>query len=513
MNEITSIVATEKDGQRWWLLFGVSVASFLGCIDFTIVNTVIPAIQIDLHASVNQSQWIISIFLIALCACMVVAGRLADRYGRRRLLYLGMGIFGASSLGAGLAANVEWLTGFRLIQGVSCAALYTASAAIVSNAFPESERGRAIGILFGVNGIGLAIGPVLGGMLSNGLGWRSVFLVNIPVVLLSFAVCLCNVRESRNLEEDGNIDWPGMILLVIAVTTLMLSITQGMEWGWTSSRTLVTFGIAVMLFIILVRVERVASSPLLRIDLFLNIQFVAASIATSCLAFFYCSAFFLMPLYLKVIGHFDGFVIGIMLLPTTAVMALTSPAVGRMADRYGAFPLVLAGFLLLGLSAVVQAHFDNAIVPTRLVTAFALMGLGWACILAPSTIAALGSVSERLGGVAMGASWTLHNLGGAVGLSLVTIVYQVYARNWFANEAGGDVRVSPDAAFQMVSDPLSAAARLSAATGIPRGIAENIVARFFVQGYQASMWMLCALSLLAAGTICVCTRMRSRVCS
>ncbi|WP_240669191.1 DHA2 family efflux MFS transporter permease subunit [Dyella sp. M7H15-1] len=478
-------------------------------MDFTIVNTVIPAIQADLHASVEQSQWIISIFLMALCASMVVAGRLADLHGRRLLLYLGMAIFGLSSLGAGLAGSIEWLIPFRFIQGVSCAALYTASAAIVSNAFPEGERGRAIGILFGVNGIGLAIGPVVGGMLVSGFGWRSVFLVNIPLILLSFAICLRGVHESRSSDESEKVDWLGLVLLVISVSGLMLGITQGIKWGWTSSQTLSVFGVAVILLVIFVRVERVKPSPLIHVDLFFNRGFIVASIATFSLAFFYCAAFFLMPMYLKMIGHLDGFMIGTLLLPTTAVMALASPVVGRITDHIGPRPLLMAGFLLLALSAALQARFENSLSFAYIITAFAAMGLGWACILGPSTVAALASVPERLGGVAMGASWTLHNLGGAVGLSIATIIYQVFARNWLVHAVHARVPLSPDTAGAIVADPLSAAARLSTSGMSPEAV-EQVVGQFFVHGYQASMWMLLAICLLASGTIGLCIRARSR---
>ncbi len=500
MSDLASTGTLTSERQRRRMMFGVCIASFLGCIDFTIVNTVIPAIQSDLHATVDQSQWIVSIFLIALCAFMVVAGRLADLYGRRLLLYIGMAVFGVSSLGAGLASGIEWLNAFRFVQGMACAVLYTASTAIVSNAFPEAERGRGIGILFGVNGIGLAIGPVIGGMLVSAFGWRSVFLLNIPFILLSFALCLRSVAESRSADEDRRVDWLGLVLLITAVSTLMLAITHGVQWGWTSPRTLLAFAAAVVLLVALIRVERVAPSPLIHIDLFLNTDFIVASVATFSLAFFYCTAFFLMPLYLKIIGHLDGFTIGTMLLPTTAVMALASPFAGRLADRLGAQWLLLAGFVLLGLSAAMQAAFTDRFSVIHIVAAFAVMGLGWACVLGPATVAALASVPERLGGVAVGASWTLHNLGGAVGLSIGALVYQVVARNWLVHAIGAYLPMNADTADAIVADPLSAVAHLSAA-GIAPGTVERLVDRFFVQGYEGAMIALLVVCALAALTV------------
>lgn len=492
---------------KWRVLLGVSIASFLGCIDFTIVNTVVPDIQSDLHIGVDQSQLLISVFLMALCANMVVAGRLADLYGRRLLLYIGMAVFGTASLGAGFATNIYHLVAFRFEQGMACAILYTASAAIVSNAFPDDERGRAIGLLFGINGVGLAIGPVLGGVLLNAFGWRSVFLVNVPLILLSLFICLGSVRESRNMEDGGGVDWLGLILLVGALTALLLGITQGMGWGWFSIRTLSCFAISSVLCALLVPVERAALSPIIQIELFLNREFVAASIATFSLAFFYCAAFFLMPLYLRIVGHFGGLMIGVMLLPTTAVMAAASPIAGRLCDRIGAKKLLVAGFACFSVSAAMQAQFSITPSIEHILVAYAAMGLGWACILTPSTVAALSSVPENFGGVATGASWTLHNLGGAIGLSIATIVYQTSAMDWMVHVAEGRFAIDPAMARALVSDPAASAMQISQ-VNISVVRANSLIEQLFVHGYQASMRMLVVVSLLALAS----TRMsKSRI--
>lgn len=195
--------------KKWWALVGVGIASFLGCIDFTIVNTALPAIKTSLHATVNQLQWIINIFSLALCACMVIMGRLADIYGRRKVLYIGMLVFAVSSFLAGCAINIQWLIVWRLIQGVACSILYTASGAIVSNVFPVEERGKAMGIFFGIAFSGLAAGPVLGGLIVGVFSWRWVFLVNVPVVIISLIICTLSVPESKSPLANRKIDYLG----------------------------------------------------------------------------------------------------------------------------------------------------------------------------------------------------------------------------------------------------------------------------------------------------------------
>jgi len=438
----------ESRRRRWLALAGIAIASFLGCIDFTIVNTAIPAIQTELAASVDQMQWVVTVFVMALSACMVAAGRLADLLGRRRLLYLGMLVFGLASLGAGLASSIAILVAWRLVQGVACAALYTTSAAIVAHAFPESERGTALGMLFAANGLGLAVGPVAGGLLVASLGWRSVFLLNAPLIVIAFMLCLGRVAESRG-EADQRFDVAGFVLLALALPCLLLAIGQGGSWGWTSLATVGTAGAGLVLLLAFVWVECTVASPLLQMTLFVNGRFLLASLANFSLAFFYCAAFFLLPLYLGEVRGQGSSQIGWLLLPITAVMALVSPQAGRAADRFGTAPLLALGFIFLAVSAAMQAVFVQDTSWTWVVVALACMGTGWGCILGPATVAALASVSPQLAGVAMGAAWTLHNVGAALGLTIATVVFQA---------AGGKTA--------------------------------------FLPGFQAALWLLLVLSLL-----------------
>jgi MFS family permease len=321
--------------------------------------------------------------------------------------------------------------------------LYTASTAIVSHAFPPEERGRAIGLLFSANGIGLAIGPVAGGLLVGALGWRWVFLLNVPLIVLSLALCHGHVQESRAETQEGEgLDLPGLLLLMTSLPLCLLAIGFGQEWGWWSSRTLGTALAGVLLLALLVRIERRSRFPLVRFDLFTRQPFVLASLASGALAFFYCAAFFLMPLFLQQVRGASDTAIGWLLLPTTAVMALVSPWAGRWVDRVGTRTPLLCGFLALGLSALLQTRFDAGPGWSVEMAAFVLMGVGWGLILGPSTVAALAAVPAQLSGVATGAAWTLHNFGGALGLTIATVVF-----GWGAGvDAGAGAGSPPDAA-------------------------------------------------------------------
>jgi EmrB/QacA subfamily drug resistance transporter len=490
-----------ETNRKWWVLIGVGIASFLGCIDFTIVNTALPAIQTGLNATVTELQWIINIFILALSTFMVIMGRLADIYGRRLVLYIGMIVFGCASLGAGLASNIDWLILFRLIQGVSCAILYTASGAIVSNAFPAEERGKAIGTLFGINGIGLAMGPVLGGVLVSALSWRWIFLVNVPVILLSLFICFVSVRESMNREHGTKIDWPGFMTLVIALPCLILAVTQGAVWGWSSITTLGLFALSIIMFLLFYVVEMRSDTPIIQFHLLANRTFIISVLATFTLAVFYCLAFFLMPLYLHNIRNETGYLIGLMLLPTTAMVAIVSPIVGRIVDIYGAKSPLVLGFSLFVLSAFLQTQFTETSSLFMIIVAFSLMGIGWACILGPSTVAALSSVPESMGAVAMGSSWTFHNIGGALGLGVGVVIFHFYAQAALLSDLTSYHVVTGTWVNHIVNNPDNAIKLLTQYTHLNMNDIAIIFNHFFIAGYHAAMALLVICSFVALSVV------------
>ncbi|WP_411753772.1 MFS transporter [Serratia sp. (in: enterobacteria)] len=485
-----------EHNRKWWVLIGVSIASFLGCIDFTIVNTALPAIQVDLHATVTQLQWVVNMFLLALCSFMVIMGRLADIYGRRRVLYLGALAFGIASLAAGLANDISWLIAFRFLQGIACAVLYTVTGAIVADAFPEDQRGRAIGLLFGANGLGLALGPVLGGVIVASVGWRWIFLVNVPLILISLMICLVSVRESVNKEEGSKIDWGGAVLLVVGLSGCVLTMTQGSGWGWSSLETLGTLTISVLALISFYYVEQRVDSPILDFHLLANRLFLSAATANAALAFFYCLAFFLMPLYLNLIKGLGDLQVGLMLLPTTAVVAILSPIVGRLIERTGAKLFLVSGFAFFALSALIQGFFSEGSSLLQIALAFACMGVGWACILGPATVVALSAVPANMGAVAMESSWTIHNLGGAIGLSAGLLVHQEMAASQLLNTLSSNNAVTEPMAQTLLASPETAVSELLK-LGVPEQQAAEIFHSSFMFGYHSSMWLLLLISAMA----------------
>lgn len=409
--------------QRWLAMAGIAIASFLGCIDFTIVNTALPAVQADTQSDLGAVQWIVTAFVIALSSGTLAVGRLADRHGHRRAMFASMAVFGVASLGAGLAPGLAALVAWRAVQGLACAGLYTASAALVATTFPAPERGRALGLLFSVNGLGLALGPVAGGLLVDLLGWRAVFLVNVPLLLVGFVLCAGRLAADRPAPRSAQgFDWPGALLWLALLPCGLAVLIHGGDWGWASRRSLGLLVAAGGLASALVAVERRAPVPLLPRGLLGQRGFAVAVGATAALAFFYCAAFLLMPLYLGDLRGQDSAATGWLLLPTTALMALVSPLAGRGCDRWGAVPVMAAGFTALLASALMQAGFSAASAWPWVLGAFACMGIGWGCVLGPSMTAALSAVPAAQAGAALGLATTVHNVGGAAGLAAATLL-------------------------------------------------------------------------------------------
>jgi len=444
---------------KHFILLGLGIAGFLGCLDLTIVNTALPAIQISLNATVTQLQWVMTALLVALTASMVIAGKLGDLYGRRLYFYVGLILFALSSMGAGFAGNINILILSRFLQGISIAFLYTAPIGLISSIFPSNQQGKAMGIIVAANGLGLAIGPALGGFIVSLIGWRWIFFMNPIFVIASIGLCWSTLIESKIESETKKIDWWGSGLLIIALFTFILAIVQGAAWGWLSLPIMALFLSSVLSGILFAKIELRIKNPIIEFHLFKHRVFFIGLLANFSLAFFYAVDFFLIPLYLHFIRHQEGYTIGLMLLPATMIVTLLSSTTGRMVDLYGPKYILMLGLALCSLTAFCQSYFNAETSILIILFAYLLFGVGWACILSPSIVAAMSTVTKDHSGVAMGTIGTLHNLGGAIGLALGTFIY----------EAGAHISATM------------------------QGSLENTA---FLRGYQWAMWAIMLVSLI-----------------
>lgn len=404
------------------VLFGISLASFLGLIDLTIVNTALPAIQQEFHSSVLQLQWVMNSVLLALTTSMAILAKLADNYGRRLLLYLGLLLFSLASIGIALSHNFNFLIGFRFLQGTAIALLYMTPLTIIPNTFPAETQGKAMGILVGISSFGLAIGPALGGILASTIGWRWIFWINPPLALLCWLCCVKSLSETKTTHKEP-MDWRGFGLLLISIPALILAIIESQHLGLFSWEVLALFSVAILGLLFLYRVEKNFAYPMIQFSLLKHPLFLIGFIANISLAAFYAVNFFLIPLFLHSSKDFNASQIGFTLLPATLLVAILSPLTGRLVDKQGPKGFLLFGLLLLLGSALMQTQFNSHTPVFIMLIAYALFGIGWACILSPALTAALASVPPERSGIAAGMMGTSHNLGGAIGLACGTLIF------------------------------------------------------------------------------------------
>ena len=278
-------------------LVGISLSSFMGAMDFAIVNTALPAIQQNLVLSNGQLQWVMNIFSLVHCALLVTMGRLADIIGHRLIFYTGVILFGVSSLFAGLAINAFGLILFRGIQGLGGAMIMPSVLAMITHMTAPEERGKAIGLWSSVTAVGLAISPALGGILVALLNWHWVFFINLPIVVICITICSLALEKTPRYAQS-TIDWLGFILLTTSIASLVTAIVQSATWGWGSGAVLVLFGVSFVTGFSFIQVEKSVENPILDLKLFANKPFFAAALSSFINNYFSYAILFLLPLYL-----------------------------------------------------------------------------------------------------------------------------------------------------------------------------------------------------------------------
>ncbi|MEM7008933.1 MAG: MFS transporter [Thermodesulfobacteriota bacterium] len=491
--------------RKWWALSGISILSVVAYLDFTIVSTALPSIQSSLQMNYVELQWVMNAFVLANCIFMVNIGRMGDIFGSRLFLYIGAVVFGISTLMGGLSSNGDMLIIFRALQGFSNAIIIPASLALISNIFSENERGRAIGLWTSATGIGLAIGPVLGGIIVSSLSWRWVFFVNIPVLVIGTLICLMSVRDIQHKVSNKKIDWPGFILMIIGIGSLITVLIQASVWGWFSSKTIMLFIVAAISLIALYIVEKRVSSPILDFDLFLNRGFMSGALANFSLLAFAYAAFFLMPLYLGNIRGEDSSHIGYFLLSVTVLIILVAPYSGKIVDKRGAKLPILVGLAALAVSALMQSTFSINSTHIYILLGFIFMGIGWGFIYGSGAFAAISSVPKEFAGTATGALWTIQNFGGAIGLAIAGIIFRLLEKDNLDNGlASSGVQLSHeqrDLIRSLLSDPDKSKHILSQFTDATADKILPIFEHSFMRGYSGAFIFLMGICVVAFAII------------
>ena len=480
-----------------WILAATILGSSMAFIDGTVVNVALPALQASLNANVVDVQWVVESYALFLSALVLVGGSLGDRFGRRLIFAIGVGLFAAASAWCGLAPTVGQLIISRAIQGIGGALLVPGSLAIIGASFSEDERGRAIGTWSGFTGITAAIGPVIGGWLIEHASWRAAFFINLPIAAVVLALVFWRVPESRDKNQHRGVDWWGAVLATTGLGSLVFGLIESSSLGLAHPAVLSTFIAGILLLAALLFVEARTEDPMLPLTLFRSKNFSGANLLTLLLYAALSGALFFLPLNLIQVQGYSATAAGGALLPFILIMFLLSRWSGGLVDRYGAkLPLVMgptiagAGFALLAVPRVSHSYW------TSFFPAVVVLGFGMAISVAPLTTTVMNSVGENQSGVASGVNNAVSRTAGLLAVAIFGVVMlHSFNQNLDSRLAAIDldmeVRHSLDEQrVKLAGLEIPANLTTETRTGVERAVVDS-----FVSGFRVVMLVSAGLAL------------------
>jgi EmrB/QacA subfamily drug resistance transporter len=444
------------ENRKWWTLVAVAFGLFMIMLDNTVVNVALPSIQRDLGADLSELEWIVAGYALTFAALMLTGGKLADLLGRRLIFVVGLVIFIGASLACGLADNGEFLIGARIVQGAGAALMNPATLSIISATFPPHQRGMAIGIWAGVSALALAIGPLVGGLLTEHIHWSWIFFVNVPVGILAIAASFAFIDESKDMSEVQRPDLPGLISSGVGLFALTYALIEANTYGWTSGRILAAFVVAAIALVVFVLLERHQHVPMLDLSLFRNRTFAGANFVILLVALAMFGVFFFVSLYMQNILGFSAVETGAAFLPLTVLIILIAPIAGKTSDRVGSRALMTAGMVLIGAQLLYFSTLGVDATFWNLLPGLLIGGVGMALTMTPSTAAAVRAVPVDKAGVGSAVLNAFRQVGGSLGIAILGAI--------MANEIG-DSR-SPEAFVDGFSTALRVAALIAFAGAV-----------------------------------------------
>ncbi|MGI8330130.1 MFS transporter [Actinomadura scrupuli] len=413
----------EPGRRRWAALAVLSVAQFMLVVDVTVVNVALPGIGAGLHLGRETLTWVVTAYTLVFGGLMLLGGRLADAFGARRTLPAGVVVFTLASLVTGLAGDGAMLLGGRVAQGVGAALLSPAALSIITTTFHGAERNKALGVWAALGGTGSAAGVLLGGALTAGPGWKWVFFVNVPVGLAVLVALPLVVKGSPGPAVPRRIDVPGALLVTGGTAALIYGLVKAGDSGWSGTATLVALAAAATLYAGFAIVERTVRSPLMDLRLLGRRPVLAGAFLMLVATALLIGTFFLGSLYLQHVRHYSALRTGLMFLPVALGTGVGAHLAGRLIGRRGARPIASAGLVSaaigFGLLAGLDSHSDPY---TALLPGFVLVSIGVGAVFVAATTTALGFVEHREAGLASGLISTFHEVGGSVGVAVVSTV-------------------------------------------------------------------------------------------
>jgi EmrB/QacA subfamily drug resistance transporter len=483
--------------QRWWTLAVLCLTLVLISIDNTILNVAIPTLAREFDATASQLQWIVDSYVLVFAGLLLTAGFLGDKFGRRGALMWGMGIFGVGSVAASMAGSASQLIACRALMGVGGALIMPATLSILTNTFRDArERAKAIAIWAGCSGLGVALGPVTGGWLLEHFSWGSVFLVNLPVLLLAIIGCVVVVPTSRDADAP-RLDLGGAALSMAGLTALLWAIIEAPEQGWMSSRSLVGFAMAAGLLALFGVYESRHPAPMLNLGFFRNPRFSAASGAVTLTFFALFGSLFLVTQYMQSVMGYTALQSGVRYLPLAATLLVVSPTSAKLAQRFGSKIVVSSGLAAVatGLLLMLRLEADTGYAPVLL--SMVVLAFGMGLTMAPATESIMGSLPPAQAGVGSAVNDTTREVGGALGVAVLgSVLSSVFGSRMVDVLDGGEL---PDEARHVAEHSVTGAVTVAHELGGAPGAALAQAAKAaFVDGLHTTSVVAAAVALVGS---------------
>jgi EmrB/QacA subfamily drug resistance transporter len=408
-----------------WTFVITSVALFMVTLDNLVVTMALPSIRLDLGATIEDLEWTVNAYTLSFAVLLLTGAALGDRFGRRRVFVLGLGIFTAASAAAALAPNVETLIAARAVQGLGGAIITPLTLTILSAAVPPNRRGLALGAWGGIGGLGVALGPVIGGAVVEGLSWQWIFWLNVPIGIVLAPLAARRLTES--VGPDSRLDLPGLGFISVGLFGIVLGLVRGNALGWGSPQILGSLILGAAFVAAFVWWELRAQAPMLPMRFFRNRTFAATNAASLFMFFGMFGSIFLLAQFLQTVQGYSPLSAGLRTLPWTAMPIFVAPIAGALSDRIGGRPLMAVGLAMQAIGLGWLAMISSPTVPYGdLVPAFVISGIGMALFFAPVANVVLSSVRREEEGKASGTNNAIRELGGVFGVAVLASVFSHY---------------------------------------------------------------------------------------
>ncbi len=486
--------------RKWWTLIAVSVATFMLLLDITVVNVALPSIREDLGASFTDLQWVIDAYALTLAALVLTAGSLADRLGRRRVFAAGLVIFSVASLLCALAPDATFLNASRALQGVGGAIMFAVSLALVAQEFPAGrERGTAMGIYGASIGVAVAIGPLVGGALTDALGWESIFYLNVPIGLAALAITYLKLRESRDANAT-RIDWAGVATFSGSLFLLVMAMVRGNDEGWGSTLIVSLFTGAALLLAAFIAIESRVREPMLPLGLFKRPSFTGVQLAAFAVSGSLFALFLYLTLYLQNYLGYSPFEAGLRYLPITIASFIAAPIAGALLSRVQARYLMATGLAGGGIGLLLMSGVGTGDEWTTLLGGFLVAGAGVGLLNPVIADVAISVVPKEQSGMAAGINDTFRQVGVAVGIAALGATFVGRGADKVAELTVGTPTADGDQPRRLIEAASSGGADQALAAIPPgsRDLVQNAVNHGFIAGLNEVLVIGAMLSIVGA---------------